>query len=67
MDPVKRKAVYAEFQDVVGEQQPYIYTVVPDAIEALRNKYGNVKPCPLGGTTWNLEEMFDTSAKRAKP
>ena len=67
MDPVKRKAIYAEFQDVVGEQQPYIYTVVPDAIEALRNKYGNVKPSPLGGVTWNLEEMFDQSATRAKP
>ena len=67
MDPVKRKAIYADFQDVVGEQQPYIYTVVPDAIEALRNKYGNVKPCPLGGTTWNQEEMFDLKATRAKP
>ena len=67
MDPVERKAVYADFQDIVGEQQPYIYTVVPDAIEALRNKYGNVKPCPLGGTTWNQEELFDLSATRAKP
>ena len=67
MDPVKRKAIYADFQAVVGEQQPYVYTVVPDAIEALRNKYGNVKPCPLGGTTWNQEELFDLKATRAKP
>lgn len=67
MDPVKRKAIYGEFQKVVGEQQPYIYTVVPDAIVALRNKYGNVKPCSLGGLTWNQEEMFDLKATRAKP
>ncbi len=67
MDETKRKAIYADFQKVVGEQQPYIYTVVPDAIVALRNKYGNVKPCSLGGVTWNQEEMFVKSATRAKP
>ena len=67
MDPVKRKAIYADFQKIVGEQQPYIYTVVPDAIVALYDHYGNVKPCPLGGVTWNLEELFDRKATRAKP
>ena len=48
MDETKRRAIYADFQKLVGEQQPYIYTVVPDAIVALRNKYGNVKPCSSG-------------------
>ena len=67
MDATKRKAIYADFQKVVGEQQPYIYTVVPDAIVGLYNKYGNVKPCPLGGVTWNIEELFDKKATRAKP
>ena len=67
MDPAKRKIIYGEFQKIVGEQQPYIYTVVPDAIMALDNKYGNVKPCSLGGVTWNLEEMFDLKATRSKP
>ena len=67
MDPVKRKAVYADYQKIVGEQQPYIYTVVPDAIVALDNKYGNIKPSPVGGVTWNIEEIFDQSATRAKP
>ena len=67
MNPVKRKAIYADFQKIVGKEQPYIYTVVPDAIAALDNKYGNVKPCPLGGVTWNLEEMYSLKATRAKP
>ena len=67
MDKTKRRAIYADFQKVVGEQQPYIYTVVPDAIVALRNKFGNIKPCPLGGVTWNQEELFDKNATRAKP
>lgn len=67
MDPVKRKAIYGDFQKIVGEEQPYIYTVVPDAIVALYDHYGNVKPCPLGGVTWNLEELYDLKATRAKP
>lgn len=67
MDDVKRKEIYAEWQKVVGEEQPLIYTVVPDAIVALRNKYGNVKPCSLGSVTWNIEELYDMSATRDKP
>jgi peptide/nickel transport system substrate-binding protein len=67
MDETKRKAIYAEWQKIVGEQQPFIYTVVPDAIVALRQKYGNVKPCVLGGVTWNIEELYDLKATRDKP
>jgi peptide/nickel transport system substrate-binding protein len=67
MDQTKRKAIYAEFQKIVGEEQPLIYTVVPDALVALRNKYGNVKPCALGGVTWNLDEMYALDATRDKP
>jgi peptide/nickel transport system substrate-binding protein len=67
MDETKRKAIYAEFQKIVGEQQPYIYTVVPDALSAMRNKYGNVKPSPLGGVTWNIEEIYDLKATRDTP
>jgi peptide/nickel transport system substrate-binding protein len=67
LDETKRKAIYAEFQKIVGEEQPMVYTVVPDAIQAIRNKYGNVKPCSLGGVTWNLDEMYDLNATRDKP
>lgn len=67
MDMAKRKEIYAEFQKIVGEEQPMIYTVVPDAIVALRSKYGNIKPCPLGGVTWNIEEIYDLKATRERP
>lgn len=67
MDEAKRKAVYANFQKIVGEQQPLVYTVVPDSIVALRNKYGNIKPNAVGGVTWNIEEIYDTSATRNTP
>jgi len=67
MDETKRKAIYADFQKIVGEEQPMIYTVVPDALSALRNKYGNVKPSSLGGVTWNIEEIYALDATRDKP
>ena len=67
MNPVKRKAIYAEFQKIVGEQQPMVYTVVPDALRALRNKYGNIKPTSIGGVTWNIEEIYDLKATRDTP
>ncbi|MBW3637562.1 MAG: ABC transporter substrate-binding protein, partial [Armatimonadetes bacterium] len=67
MDETKRKAIYAEFQKIVGQQQPFIYTVIPDRIEALKNKYGNVKPSATGGVAWNIDEMYDLKATRDTP
>lgn len=67
LDLAKRQEIYAEWQRIVGEEQPMIYTVVPDALVALRNKYGNIKPCSLGGVTWNIEEIYDLSATRETP
>ena len=67
MDETKRKAIYAEWQKVVGEQQPMVYSVVPDAIVGLRTKYGNIKPTAIGGVTWNIEEIYALDATRDKP
>ncbi len=67
MDEKKRRAIYDRYQTIVAEQLPFIYTVVPDAISALRNKYGNVKPCPIGQQTWNVWEMYDLKATRNTP
>ncbi len=67
MDETKRRAIYNDYQKVVAEQLPFIYTVVPQSISALRNKYGNVKPSSTGGQTWNVWEMYDQSATREAP
>ena len=67
MDEAKRRDIYFGYQKIIGEQQPFIYTVVPDSISALRNKYGNVKACSIGGQTWNSWELFDQSATRDTP
>jgi peptide/nickel transport system substrate-binding protein len=67
MDAAKRRALYNRWQVIAAAQLPLIYTVVPDGLIALRNKFGNVKPCSLGGVTWNVEELYDLHATRDKP
>ncbi len=58
LDPMKRREIYLEWQEIVGEQQPFIYTAAGESIIALRNGFGNIFPSPLGGVTHNLEEIY---------
>lgn len=67
MDEAKRKEIYNRWQEIVGEQQPLIYTVTPDSLAAVRNRFGNIKPSSLGGVLWNLEEIYDLKATRDNP
>jgi peptide/nickel transport system substrate-binding protein len=66
MDPAKRKALYDRWQVIAAEQLPLIYTVVPESLSALRNRFGNVKPGPYG-VVWNLDELYDLKATRDTP
>jgi len=66
LDPVKRKALYDRWQVIAAEQLPLIYTVVPESLTALRNRFGNVKPSSRG-LIWNIEEIYDLSATREQP
>ncbi len=66
LDPVKRKKIYDRWQVIASEQMPLIYTLVPDALVAIRNKFGNLKPHPQGAL-WNQEEIFDLKATGAAP
>ncbi len=56
MDPQKRKILYDEFQYIVSDQLPLIYTILSDRIIAVRNKYNGLKPSAYGGVLHNLEE-----------
>ncbi|PQV63925.1 peptide/nickel transport system substrate-binding protein [Abditibacterium utsteinense] len=67
LDEKKRQTIYFDWQRIVGEEQPLIYTVVPDSLIALRNRFGNVKPSATGGVTWNQYEMFDLKATKDSP
>ncbi|MCA9394968.1 MAG: ABC transporter substrate-binding protein [Candidatus Omnitrophica bacterium] len=58
LDQDKRKAYYDEFQVIVAENLPLIYTVLGSSISAVRNKFGNLDPTNLGGVFHNLEELY---------
>jgi peptide/nickel transport system substrate-binding protein len=58
LDENKRKVLYDEFQMIVSEQLPLVYTVLSAKLSALRNKFGNIKPSSLNGVFHNIEEIY---------
>lgn len=54
----ERKKYYDEFQLIVSEQLPVLYTVLNARLAALREKFGNIKPSNYGGLLHNLEEIY---------
>jgi len=57
-DTASRKVVYDRIQAVVRAEQPFVYLGHPEALDAIRTKFGNVFPTPLGGVLHNLDEIF---------
>ena len=58
LDKNKRKQIYDEWQVLVSENLPFIYTVLPASIFAVRNKFGNLYPTSYGGAFHNLEYIY---------
>lgn len=63
LDPEQRRQTYFEWQRIVGEEQPFIYTATPERLTALRNRFGNVFPAPLGGVLHNVDEIYVLPSK----
>jgi peptide/nickel transport system substrate-binding protein len=57
LDLEKRKAIYAQVQQLVSEQLPAICLVNPYSLAAVRNKIKGIKYSALGGAFWNLSEL----------
>lgn len=57
-DTVQRKRAYDRLQAVVHEQQPFVYLGHPEAMTAVRNRFGNIRPTVLGGTLHNIDRIF---------
>ncbi len=57
-DEKKRGELYDRYQEIVYEQQPFIYLFSPLQIVAVRDRLQNIDPTPLGGVTHNLEEIW---------
>jgi peptide/nickel transport system substrate-binding protein len=58
LDPQKRKVLYDEWQRIVSEELPVIYTVIPLQYTAVNNRVKNIKPTALGGVLHNIEELY---------
>ena len=54
----KRKVLYDEWQKIVSEELPFIYTILGSNIFAVRNKFGNLKPSSYAGPFHNIEEIY---------
>ncbi len=59
LDYAKRKQDYDEVQEIIAEQQPFIFTVTPMYYAAIRSDIGNVRASSLSSyrATWNAEEL----------
>ena len=57
LDEEKRKAIYAEAQEVISTYLPFIYLVNPLSLSAVRNDIQPIEYSALGGAFWNLEEL----------
>lgn len=58
-----RKKFYDEYQTIAYDEKPFVYIYSPLRISAIRTKFKNVYPSPLGGITYNIEEIYSGEAK----
>ncbi len=63
LDFNKRKALYDQYQQIVYDEAPIIYLYSPLRITALRNKFGNIFPTPIGGVVHNPDEIYIKDTK----
>ena len=58
LDFDKRKKLYDKYQEIIYEEKPIIYLYSPLQMTAIRKKFGNIFPTPLGGVVHNLDEIY---------
>lgn len=57
LDQNKRKEYYYEYQRIASEELPFIHLVVPLNLEAVRDRFANIKYTALGGAFWNIYQI----------
>ncbi len=62
----KRKILYDEYQLIVSQQLPMIYTALSSSLYAVRNKFGNLHPTSYGGVFHNIEEIYIKSEEKGR-
>jgi peptide/nickel transport system substrate-binding protein len=57
MNMQKRIKLYNEWQELVAEELPLIYTVIPTSLVAVHTRLKNVVPSSFGGVLHHIEEI----------
>lgn len=62
LDRDKRRAMYQEWIKIVRDEQPVVYLAIPERVDAIRKRFGNVFPSPGPLTEFasfhNEEELY---------
>jgi peptide/nickel transport system substrate-binding protein len=54
----QRVEYYNEFQEIIADRVPVIYTVTPNSLYAVRDTLKNTEPTAFGEVTWNIHEHY---------
>ncbi len=58
LDEDLRRQYWAEVQQIMSEQVPFIYLVTPTNYVGLKNRWQNLKIPAMGPVIWNLDEIW---------
>jgi peptide/nickel transport system substrate-binding protein len=58
LDSKKRKLIYDQWQMIVSEKLPFLYSALSTYLSAARNTLKNTRPTAYGGTLWNVEVLY---------
>ena len=56
-DKKERKKLYDRFQEILHEEQPYLFLYVPYSLPMVRARYQGIEPAPAG-ITWNFDRWW---------
>jgi peptide/nickel transport system substrate-binding protein len=48
LDQAERKKIYDRFQEILAEEQPYVFLYVPDALPVVATRFRGIEPAPAG-------------------
>jgi peptide/nickel transport system substrate-binding protein len=60
-DLEKRKKAYFRIQEILAEEQPYVFLFVPEALPVVANRFRGIAPAPAG-ITYNLVKWYVPAA-----
>lgn len=48
LDQQQRKRIYGRFQEILAEQQPYVFLYVPESLPVVAKRFHGIDPAPAG-------------------